>query len=212
MRFRTLTTAYALTAALSTTTACRDEAPTDTTVNRPIGQVNSTGEAQPELRPGADPPGHGSPPGGDESADDETSWRLLDERGRRALQRSPVPALVPSADALLAAATLMSGPHWFALSTRDDGLVVSLHATDHAHRYRHIAPHRGASRVRGHDALVTQNERIWSAAWIEHGAAYVLELECARAADARCDDPAALLAVAEQLVSMAPPSVQEGER
>ena len=107
--------------------------------------------------------------------------------------RATVPALVVKRQGLLNATKVVVKPRFFALSARHDGIIVSLHATATAHRYRHVAPARGSARVRNHAAFVTANEAIWSAAWVENGVAYSLEMECAALPDPRCDDASSLM-------------------
>jgi hypothetical protein len=125
----------------------------------------------------------------------------LSPEAQRVVARSPVPALVVDEDGMAGAATLMAKQEWYAMSTRGEGVTVSLHATKRAHRYPHIAPAEptGKWQVRGRNARVMENERIWSVAWEEGGVAYSLEVECARLPDPRCEDDTYVMQLARQL-------------
>ena len=69
-----------------------------------------------------------------------------------------------------------------------------------AHLYPHIGAVTPHDRVRGVPGWITRNERIWSLSWIEHGAAYTLELECAEETDPRCRTDATARQLAAALV------------
>ncbi len=134
------------------------------------------------------------------SAIDQAVLAKLSDDARAVVRRAPVPVLVVDEGDMAASATLMAEKRWFALSTRGDSVIVSVHASKAAHRYPGMeTAGRGRHRVRGHDAWVTQNEAIWSAAWIENGVAYSLELECAALPDPRCDSEDYLMQLAGKL-------------
>jgi hypothetical protein len=130
---------------------------------------------------------------------DTVALAALSEQARGVIATSPVPAFVVAEGALLASAVVMAKSRWYAVSARADGVVVSLHASRAAHRYPHLPRAEGKQSVRGLPAFVTQNEQIWSAAWIEGGVAYSLELECVSLPDARCADDAHLMSLAARL-------------
>lgn len=117
----------------------------------------------------------------------------------KAVARSPIPVLVPTEADLLKGATLIAKPSWYSFTARSGGLTVTVSATRVAHRYEHIPPAAGTRSARGAAAFVTQNEGIWSVTWMENGASYTLDLECADGADERCKTDAAALGLAEQL-------------
>ncbi len=135
-----------------------------------------------------------------ESLVDQDARLALTPSAREAIELSPVPVLAVAQSQLLRNAIITRGEAFAAVSSRDDGLIVSLHATARAHRYPGVKPASGPALVRGQAAFVTRNEQIWSASWIEGGVAYSLELECATLPDARCDDDNLLLQLAEALV------------
>ncbi len=133
------------------------------------------------------------------SAVDGAARAALPVAAQAAVDGASVPVLVVSQPGALAATKIIARPLWVALSTRFDGVSVYLSATRAAHRYRHLPPATGRARVRGLSAFVTQNTGIWSAAWVEGGVAYALEVECGRRPDPRCDDDRFLLELADEL-------------
>jgi len=133
------------------------------------------------------------------SAVDRAARAALPVAAQAAVERASVPVLVVSRPEALAVSTVIAKPMWVALSTHFDGVSVSLSATRAAHRYRHLSPAVGRARVRGQPAFVTQNTGIWSAAWVEGGVAYALEVECGNRPDPRCDDERFLLELAAAL-------------
>jgi hypothetical protein len=136
------------------------------------------------------------PPG---SSVDQAVRATLPPAARAAVERATVPVLVVNRPEALQHITIIAKPLWVASSTGLDGVSISLSATRAAHRYRHIPPAQGRASVRGQPAFVTQNTRIWSAAWLENGAAYCLDVECASHLDPRCDDDQFLLELGAQL-------------
>lgn len=130
---------------------------------------------------------------------DREALAALPNDAAAAVDKTPLPVLVVDRAELLAQAKLIAKPKFYALSTSRDGITVSLHATNVAHRYGHIAPASGDRSVRGHSAFVTQNQGIWSVAWVEGGAAYVLEVECASRPDPRCNDDSFVVELAAGL-------------
>ncbi len=133
------------------------------------------------------------------AAVDVAARSALPPAARAAVERATVPVLVVNRPEALPRTTIMAKPLWVASSTGFDGVTISLGATRAAHRYRHISPVQGRASVRGKPAFVTQNAGIWSAAWLESGAAYTLEVECGTRPDPRCDDDRFLLELAAKL-------------
>ncbi len=125
----------------------------------------------------------------------------LPARALATIAQAPVPVLVPPDAALLTHAQVVVEPAFYALSTRDAGVTVSLHATRMAYRHDDIATaHVAATPLRGGRGFVTVNENVRSASWVENGTSYVLDVECTNARDARCQDDAYLLGLVEHLV------------
>lgn len=122
----------------------------------------------------------------------------LPEELRTAVAAAPLPVLLPTSIPLLRA-KLMHGEHWWALWAEHDGITVTLNASGIAKVYPHL---RGAAlphTVRGVQGLVTQNEAVWSASWVEHGVAYQLGIECADPRMPACADEAHVRDVVERL-------------
>ena len=128
----------------------------------------------------------------------ESSERRLSEV-RALVSRSPVPVLVPR-DLRLATPTLVVEGEYFALTGRVDGVTIALQGTRAAHRYDGVQPVAGNRDLRGNlRGFVSVNEGIRTASWIENGAAYSVDLECADFQDARCQNDDFLLSVVTQL-------------
>jgi len=175
-----------------------------------IGAALAACEAEPSSPGTAPRPAEVSPAGEPRTVIKDVTWPAADRIDRAALGglgpaaakavvRSPIPVLVPTEADLLKSAVLIAKPNWYSFSARSDGLTVSLSATRVAHRYEHIPPAVGTRSARGAGAFVTQNEGIWSVTWMENGASYTLDVECASAQDERCRSDAAVLGLCEQL-------------
>jgi hypothetical protein len=127
------------------------------------------------------------------------SSRGIDPREIRALiARSPVPVLAPR-DLRLGSPTLVVEGEYFALTGRVQGTTIGLQGTRAAPRYEGVEPVTGNRDLRGTRGFVSVNEGIRTASWIENGAAYSVDVECADAQDARCQSEAFLLSVVESL-------------
>lgn len=129
---------------------------------------------------------------------DRVARELLRKGSRIAVDRAPVPVLVPRA--LASKATVMAEEHWAAVHIGHDATTITVHATDVAFLAPELPPAQPTDTVRGAPAWITENEGIRSAAWTEHGIAYTLEIECARPDDARCADDTLLRSLANDLV------------
>lgn len=117
---------------------------------------------------------------------------------RAMVARSPVPVLAPR-EIVLASPTLVVEGEYFALTGRVDGVTISLQGTRAAHRYQDIEPAPGNRDLRSTRGFVSVNEGIRTASWIENGAAYTADVECADVHDARCENEAFLLSLVAQL-------------
>ena len=102
---------------------------------------------------------------------------------RAEIERSPVPVLVPGDPGWQGLA--LSSPRGpgelgpgYALSARADGRTLVVQASRLATLVPGIGRHEGRERLRGTPGFVTENDGVKAAAWIEHGTAYTLELEC----------------------------------
>lgn len=124
----------------------------------------------------------------------------LSEASKQAIQRSPTPVLIPSGQTSVGPVTVMAEEHWFAASSRGDGLTVSISATDVVHHQRGVEPATGKDTLRQSLGFVTQNEGIWSATWRENGASYAATVECESKDDGRCASSAFIQALVSDLV------------
>ncbi|WP_437793364.1 hypothetical protein [Sorangium sp. So ce693] len=131
---------------------------------------------------------------------DRTALAALPKPAAHAARTSRVPVLVPSRRELLAAPVLVVREHWTSFWAKTDAITVSLTMTRLARKYPSIPPFRGARAVRGAPAFVTANEGIWSAAWIENGVSYALDVECASPEAPACASDALVLELAAELV------------
>ncbi|WP_143140124.1 hypothetical protein [Nannocystis exedens] len=138
----------------------------------------------------------------DSALRDERTRARLDAAALAAIAASPVPVLAP-ADPVrrprISSPRTPDGPSFrFTLATQSPGRTLTLHGSRLATLRPHVGRHEGPERLRGVPAFVSDNDGIKSATWIEHGAAYALDLECASARDTGCD-LAALRAEVEAL-------------
>lgn len=130
---------------------------------------------------------------------------MPDAELRSMIARSAVPVLVP-AGVGLAAATLMVEGEYFALAGHVDDrggrATISVQGTRTAHRYEGIEPRAGNRPLRASGAIlgfVSINENIRTASWIEHGAAYNVDVECSDVRDGRCQSDDFLLSIVADL-------------
>jgi hypothetical protein len=124
--------------------------------------------------------------------------RLGDARSRVA--RSPVPVLAPPSDVVLEGPTVVVEGEFYAISGRVAGAAINVQGTRVAHQYEGIDPHPGNRALRAGKGFVTENEGIRSASFIENGAAYSVDVECASADDARCKNDGFVVSLVNRLV------------
>lgn len=111
---------------------------------------------------------------------------------------APLPVLVPREGA--ERGELVLGETWYAYSAALDGATLSIQGSAQARVHTHMKAAQPTEEVRGVGGFISSNESIWTVSWIEHGAAYSLELECANPKDNRCEDPNRALELAESMV------------
>src|SRR5690606_32431485 len=112
------------------------------------------------------------------AAIDERALAALGD-ARSQLARAPVPALAPSADLALERPTVIVEGEYYVITARSRGATISIQGTRAAHRYDGVSPHPGNKRLRSGTGFVTVNEGIRSASFVENGAAYSVDVECA---------------------------------
>jgi hypothetical protein len=121
----------------------------------------------------------------------------LDARTAEDIDRSEVPVLVPPTVATGGHVTIGDG--WYAFAGRGDAFTVSVQGSARARIHPHIRAAEPDWMVRDHAAYLTRNEGIWSVSWIEHGAAYAIEVECDEPFAGPCADEAFVVELAEGL-------------
>lgn len=130
---------------------------------------------------------------------DRALYARLSKDAQRAVDEAPVPVLVPSLAVGIEDAVVMSRESYYAFFQRDAERTLSLSATRVAYQYPHVAPAKGATRLRGFDGFVSKNEGIRTARWVEDGIAYALDVECADTNDSLCVDEAFIRGLVEGL-------------
>lgn len=119
--------------------------------------------------------------------------------GREKLARSPVPVLAPAAGLGLERPTVVVEGEYYAITARIAGATVNVQGTRSVHRHEGVSPHPGNRSLRNGSGFVTVNEGIRSASFVENGAAYTVDVECASNTDARCASDAFVVELVEQL-------------
>ncbi len=133
------------------------------------------------------------------AAIDHAARERLAPEARAAVDRSPVPVLVPADPAWLASVAVFPSDGGYALAAHDGAFGLTLQASRIATLIAGVGHSRGNRRLRGLDGFISANDGIRTAAWIEHGVAYSLDLECRDPDGPGCDD-AALRTAVEGLV------------
>lgn len=117
---------------------------------------------------------------------------------QEAIARSPVPVLAPADPG--SSATMTVGPHWYALTVHGEGFVATAHGSGEARVYPHVRAVDPTHPMRKNGGFLTRTDGIWSASWIEGGAAYSMDIECDRRIATWCDDEAEVVRRVEALV------------
>lgn len=122
----------------------------------------------------------------------------LDAATADEIDRSEVPVLVPPALATGGRVTIGDG--WYAFAGRGDAFTVSVQGSARARVYPDIRAAEPDWIVRDRGGHLTRNEGVWAVSWIEHGAAYAIEVECDEPFAGPCADEAFVVELAESLV------------
>lgn len=125
---------------------------------------------------------------------------LGDADARARVTRSPVPVLAPT-NVTLERPTFIVEAEYYALTGRVQGATIAIQGTRAQKRYDSIAPVQGDRTLRGQHGFVSTNEGIRTSSWMENGAAYSVDIECADTNDTRCTGEAFLLAIVESLAN-----------
>jgi hypothetical protein len=119
-------------------------------------------------------------------------------RASELLGRSPVPVLAPT-DVAFERPTFVVGAEYYALTGRVNGATIAIQGTRAARRYDGIAPVTGDRSLRGGRGFISVNEGIRTSSWMENGAAYSVDIECADPNDSRCANDAFVIDLVEHL-------------
>ena len=130
---------------------------------------------------------------------DRGALAALPDAATAKVARASVPVIVPKGAAMLAKATVIAEPLFYAFFASIKGVNVSLQGTRGAYGEADAGAMTHGDEVRGHPATVSETDRIWTASWLENGVAYALSIECAQADDARCRTQSYVLELAERL-------------
>jgi hypothetical protein len=135
----------------------------------------------------------------------------LSTGSREAVERARIEPLFFGTAPDAHAATITSGPHFYAVSLSREGHSLVLHGVDLVHAEAEATPPEAAqtgggethATVRGRAATILVNEGIRSVAWEEGGTHWSVEVECFRPFDdPRCTQSDYVLAEAAALVSL----------
>lgn len=121
-----------------------------------------------------------------------------DAEVRAKVSRSPVPVLAPKELRFESSSLVVEG-EYFALTGRVAGAMIVVQGTRAAHRHEELPALPGNRDLRGTRGMVSMNEGVRTASWLENGAAYTVDVECSDASDARCQSESFVLSVAGQL-------------
>lgn len=131
---------------------------------------------------------------------DARAFAVLGEatRATELLGRSPVPVLAPT-NVQLERPTFVVGAEYYALTGRVNGATIAIQGTRAAKRYEGIAPVTGDRNLRGGKGFVSVNEGIRTSSWMENGASYSIDVECADPTESRCASDAFVIDLVEHL-------------
>jgi len=119
---------------------------------------------------------------------DVTTFRVLSEEAQRTVAAAPVPVLAPAEPALLRSTKAVTGPGYYALSAREQGVTVSIQGSPVGGEQHLTVEVQAAGTIVGdRRVFTTVNEGIRTATWVENGVAYSVDVECEKRADSRCE-------------------------
>ncbi|MFU8804896.1 MAG: hypothetical protein ACNA8W_13870 [Bradymonadaceae bacterium] len=124
----------------------------------------------------------------------------LSEKQQEVVGRSNVPVLLPDGDVFLKAAILTVGEHWYAASMPLEGHSLVIQGTRQAFEVPGLSDQKKEPMINTYGHELTRTKGIVGLAFQAFGAAYMLDVECARPMeDVRCTEDAYILEVAESL-------------
>jgi hypothetical protein len=134
------------------------------------------------------------------AVDPRAAAALGDEDARQRATRSPVPVLAPT-NVTLEKPTLIVEGEYYALTGRVHGATIAIQGTRAQHRYEGIEPAQGNRMLRGQRGFVSVNEGIRTSSWMENGASYTVDVECAEHTDVRCKSDTFVVSIVEHLAN-----------
>ncbi len=135
----------------------------------------------------------------DPSSIDREALAALPETGQKLVPSAPVPVLVPKGLALSSTVVIVEREFYSLSAKLPGGATLAISGT-RAQRDRGIAPFAGNVKLRKGMGRLSENEGIRVATFMEGGASYSIDLECATKDDARCASPDAVRDLANGLV------------
>lgn len=116
---------------------------------------------------------------------------------RERVASSPVPVLAARG---LESPVVMVEAEYYAISAHVGTASIAIQGTRTAHSYEGVKPTEGNRALRGGRGFVTVNEGIRTASFMENGAAYSVDVECASPSDTKCASDAFVVNLVESLV------------
>lgn len=133
---------------------------------------------------------------------DTATRDLLNAADREKVQVSAVPILLPKVPAALATLKLIADKSFYSVSWAVSADAhANIEGSRIAFRYPDFKLHRtdqNMRKVRSSSGMVTESEGIWTLAWNEYGASYVLAIECSKTGVFTCSQDG-LIGVANEL-------------
>lgn len=110
-----------------------------------------------------------------------------------------MPVLLPNEPALLQAANIVTGEHWYSASMQANGITVVIHGSKAAHNVDLKVPEKTLELMR--NFTVYRTHEIVTLTFTMYNVAYALDIECANpVADDRCNKDETIMQMAENLV------------
>ena len=148
-------------------------------------------------------------PGAEPQEDTEIQWdqadrytpispALLNDEAARAGQDAPLPVLLPVDPDLLASAVITVGESWYTASMRTSELTVLFKGSAAGREVPGLGTNKEGDQPSSDDHVLTRTHGIVTLTFQEFGAAYSIDVECARPMeDSRCTADDYIIELAE---------------